>query len=53
MSLKKKKLKIESLKIESFTTEKLLDVKGGRSDHNYYDPTSNSHHSCCTQNDNT
>jgi hypothetical protein len=54
--LKKKKLKIENLKIESFTTEKLNDVKGGRQsflDSDLPVITSDSSHLCCVQNDNT
>jgi hypothetical protein len=51
MSLKKKKLKIENLKIESFTTEKLDEVKGGRID-TIDILTSDTSRYCCVQCDN-
>lgn len=54
MKTKKKKLKIESLKIDSFSMQ---NVKGGRGKEDGIDEpwviTQDTGHLCCQQNDNT
>jgi hypothetical protein len=59
--MKKKKLKIENLKIESFSSQSLGDIKGGAkanapiSDNPLFPPdfTIDTTNRCCIQNDNT